>query len=156
MELCGHQFCKPCWTEYLTTKIKNDGQAESISCAGHNCDLLLEDKMILKLLHDPALKKKYHQLISNNFVMSSRLIRFCPAPRCINAIKVQFTTNAFVKCKCGFWFCFECSEESHEPVPCEMVTQWAKLLKTDDPASKNWIARHTRPCPQCKFCTKYL
>ena len=33
---CGHLFCTQCWTEYLTTKIVDEGASQMIECPGNN------------------------------------------------------------------------------------------------------------------------
>ena len=44
---CGHIYCKSCWIEYLTTKIMDEGESQSIECPG-NCNILVRFKAILK------------------------------------------------------------------------------------------------------------
>ena len=31
---CGHLYCTSCWTEYLTTKIMDEGASQMIECPG--------------------------------------------------------------------------------------------------------------------------
>ena len=42
---CGHLFCTQCWTDYLTTKIVDDGMV-TFSCPG-NCKIIVDDKMVM-------------------------------------------------------------------------------------------------------------
>lgn len=65
---CGHRFCNPCWTEYLTMKIMSEGIGQTISCAAHNCDILIDDTTVMKLVPDPKVRTKYQHLITNSFV----------------------------------------------------------------------------------------
>jgi ariadne-1 len=44
---CGHRFCKLCWGEYLKTKIMDEGMGLTISCAAHNCDILVDDNTVM-------------------------------------------------------------------------------------------------------------
>lgn len=44
---CGHDFCTLCWTEYLTTKIMDEGMGQKISCAAHGCDILVDDMTVM-------------------------------------------------------------------------------------------------------------
>ena len=60
--LCGHRFCKTCWVTYLTTKIAHEGKSESISCAAHGCDIIVDDGVVMSLLSDKATKVKYQHL----------------------------------------------------------------------------------------------
>lgn len=65
---CGHRFCISCWAEYLTTKIMSEGIGQTISCAAHNCDVLVDDETVKKLVPDAKVKLKYLHLITNSFV----------------------------------------------------------------------------------------
>ena len=44
---CGHDFCTHCWTEYLTTKIMDEGMGQRIACAAHRCDILVDDMTVM-------------------------------------------------------------------------------------------------------------
>lgn len=65
---CGHRFCELCWRYYLTTKIMEEGQGQSIACAAHACDILVDDETVIRLINDVRVKVKYQHLITNNFV----------------------------------------------------------------------------------------
>ena len=65
---CGHFFCKSCWTEYLSTKIMDEGASQMIECPGSKCDILVDDQTVMNLVKDPRIKLKYQQLITNSFV----------------------------------------------------------------------------------------
>lgn len=65
---CGHRFCVSCWAEYLTTKIMSEGIGQTISCAAHNCEILIDDAVVMKLVPDTKVRVKYQHLITNSFV----------------------------------------------------------------------------------------
>lgn len=65
---CGHRFCTSCWCEYLTTKIMEEGLGQSIACAAHGCDILVDDVTVMRLITEPRVKLKYQHLITNSFV----------------------------------------------------------------------------------------
>lgn len=44
---CGHRFCSQCWMEYLTTKVMDEGMGQTISCAAHGCDILVDDATVM-------------------------------------------------------------------------------------------------------------
>ncbi len=102
---CGHQFCKSCWVAYLTTKIMEEGVGPSISCADHQCDILVDDETVLELITDKAVIRRYKQLITNNFVECNRLVRWCPKPACGHVVKVEHCAFKQVQCVCKavFW-----------------------------------------------------
>lgn len=65
---CNHRFCTHCWTEYLTTKIMEEGLGQTISCAAHGCDILVDDATVMQLVKDSKVRLKYQQIITNSFV----------------------------------------------------------------------------------------
>lgn len=65
---CGHKFCKDCWGEYLRSKIMEEGLGQSISCAAHKCDIIVDDVTVMQMVPDSQVKVKYQHLITNSFV----------------------------------------------------------------------------------------
>uniref|UniRef100_A0A1B6IAE4 RBR-type E3 ubiquitin transferase n=1 Tax=Homalodisca liturata TaxID=320908 RepID=A0A1B6IAE4_9HEMI len=145
---CGHRFCTQCWAEYLTTKIMEEGVGQTIACAAHACDILVDDATVMRLVRDSKVKLKYQHLITNSFVECNRLLRWCPSPDCNNAIKVQYVEARAVTCKCMHTFCFQCGENWHDPVRCNLLKRWIKKCD-DDSETSNWIAANTKECPKC-------
>eukprot|EP00088_Acartia_fossae_P006986 TRINITY_DN13237_c0_g1_i2.p1 TRINITY_DN13237_c0_g1~~TRINITY_DN13237_c0_g1_i2.p1 ORF type:complete len:511 (+),score=134.69 TRINITY_DN13237_c0_g1_i2:117-1649(+) len=143
---CGHLFCKQCWTDYLTTKIMDEGVSQMIECPG-SCDIIVDDQTVMNLTHD-RVKLKYQHLITNSFVQCNRLLKWCPSPDCNNAIKVQTVEAKPVKCRCGHQFCFSCAENWHDPVRCTFIKKWTKKCD-DDSETSNWISANTKECPTC-------
>ena len=68
---CGHLYCTSCWTEYLTTKIMDEGASQMIECPG-NCKIVVNDQTVMSLITDPRVKLKYQHLITNSFVQCNR------------------------------------------------------------------------------------
>ena len=96
---CGHRFCTGCWGEYLTTKIMEEGVGQTIACAAHACDILVDDASVMRLIKDSKVKLKYQHLITNSFVevrhflvkISMHSIDFCVIyMRCKCAIAHNF------------------------------------------------------------------
>jgi len=144
---CGHLYCTSCWTEYLTTKIMDEGASQMIECPG-SCKIVVNDQTVMALITDPRVKLKYQHLITNSFVQCNRLLRWCPSPDCSNAVKVQHVEPRPVKCACGHSFCFACSENWHDPVRCHLIKKWIKKCD-DDSETSNWISANTKECPKC-------
>jgi len=144
---CGHLYCTACWTEYLTTKIMDEGASQMIECPG-SCNIVVNDQTVMSLITDPRVKLKYQHLITNSFVQCNRLLRWCPSPDCSNAVKVQHVEPKPVKCRCGHSFCFACSESWHDPVRCHLIKKWIKKCD-DDSETSNWISANTKECPKC-------
>lgn len=144
---CGHGYCKECWEHYLTVKIIDEGCGDGICCPAHKCHFLLDENMIINTLTNQTVRERYKYLLCNNYVLCNRLIRFCPMPKCNSIIKTEIA-KVTVQCTCGLIFCFLCGLDLHEPVMCETVLKWEKLMKTDGLSSK-WIYENTKNCPNC-------
>ena len=54
-----------------------------------------------------------------------------------------------VKCRCSHVFCFQCSENWHDPVRCHLIKKWIKKCD-DDSETSNWISANTKECPKVK------
>jgi ariadne-1 len=144
---CGHRFCTQCWREYLTTKIMEEGVGQTIACAAHRCNILVDDATVMRLVRDTKVKLKYQRLITNSFVQCSSLLRWCPSPDCNNAIKVHYLEARPVTCKCTHTFCFACGKNWHDPVKCHLLRKWMNIYS--DLRTFNWIAVNTKECPNC-------
>lgn len=145
---CGHAFCKSCWVMYLSTKIMEEGQSGRITCAAHDCNMLVDDQTVLPLVTDPKVKLRYQQLITNSYVECNKQMRWCPKPECGHAVKVVYPEFQPVICVCGTKFCFLCGDSWHEPVKCDLIRKWKKKCD-DDSETSHWIAANTKECPTC-------
>ena len=86
-----------------------------IQCPG--CDIVMDDRAILKVLSkDSKLKVRYQQVLINSFVECNNLLKWCPSPNCENVIKVPHVEAKTVTCSCGHSFCFVCVKDQHDPV----------------------------------------
>lgn len=148
LEECGHKFCKYCWESYLNSKILDSPKA-AITCAAHKCVALMDDEMILGLLTKNHIKEKFHMLIRNSFVQHNPLLRWCPATNCCFAIKVARVEPKGCLCRCGYEFCFGCTEFWHAPIDCQLLDKWKKTLR-GDLSTNRWLLLNTNKCPQCR------
>jgi len=144
---CEHLYCRQCWTDYLTTKIMDDGASQMIECPASDCKIIVDDQTVMDLTQD-RVKLKYKKLITDSFVQCNRLLKWCPSPGCTNAIKVQTVEAKAVKCRCGHLFCFYCLQNWHDPVRCTFIQKWTKKCD-DDSETFNWISANTKECPTC-------
>ena len=121
---CGHCYCSSCWSRYLTDKIVEQGASgSSVQCPGHGCAAVVEDRMVEKVVADPAVVDKYWLLVTNIFVEQHRQMRWCPRPGCATAVRVEVPLAVCVECQCGQVFCFKCGREEHDPVPCHLMAR---------------------------------
>jgi ariadne-1 len=150
---CGHRFCVDCYTTYVVTKIKTEGNAARIRCPGDSCNRIVDSKS-LELLVPAELKDKYHELLTRTYVDDLEALKWCPAPNCEFAIECRVKERDLkrivpsVHCHCGHNFCFGCSLSEHQPAPCSLVKKWLKKCE-DDSETANWISANTKECPRC-------
>ena len=121
---CGEAFCSSCWDEYLSAKLTDQANIQMIQCPG--CDIVMDDRAILKVLNkNSKLKVRYQQVLINSFVECNNLLKWCPSPNCENVIKVPHVEAKTVTCACGHSFCFVCIKDQHDPVrSSNSITVW--------------------------------
>lgn len=76
-------------------------------------------------------------------------MRWCPSPGCTYAIKSNkmLVYRTTCGCKCGKEFCFNCGEDSHDPISCEFIKKWQL---NGNEKSLEYFFKKTKPCPKCK------
>lgn len=150
---CGHRYCVDCYRQYLSQKIRGEGEAARIQCPADSCGRIL-DSASLDLLVTSELKDRYRTLLNRTYVEDKDVFKWCPAPDCPNAIECGVKrkdlerTVPTVECACGERFCFGCPNPDHQPAPCHLVRKWLKKC-ADDSETANWISANTKECPKC-------
>ncbi|KAJ9627107.1 hypothetical protein H2203_003568 [Taxawa tesnikishii (nom. ined.)] len=150
---CGHRFCVDCYRQYLSQKIKEEGEAARIKCPGEGCNNIVDSKS-LDLLVTEDLKDRYQELLTRTYVDDKDNLKWCPAPNCVYAVECGVKqrdlnkTVPTVHCDCNHNFCFGCTLADHQPAPCVLVKMWLKKCE-DDSETANWISANTKECPKC-------
>ncbi|KAH6615714.1 hypothetical protein B0J18DRAFT_288450 [Chaetomium sp. MPI-SDFR-AT-0129] len=150
---CGHRYCVDCYHQYLSQKIKGEGEAARIQCPAEGCTLII-DARSLDLLVTSELTERYHELLHRTYVEDKETLKWCPAPDCQNAVECRVKKKDLdqvvptVACLCGYRFCFGCILNDHQPAPCQLVKKWLKKC-ADDSETANWISANTKECPKC-------
>ncbi|EMR69764.1 hypothetical protein MGN70_009210 [Eutypa lata] len=150
---CGHRYCVDCYRQYLTQKIREEGEAARIQCPSDGCHRIIDSRS-LKLLLTADLTGRYHELLNRTYVEDKDTLKWCPAPDCENAVECAVKKKDLdkvvptVACSCGHRFCFGCILNDHQPAPCELVKRWLKKC-ADDSETANWISANTKECPKC-------
>lgn len=49
---CGHRYCVDCYTQYLASKIRDDGEAARIQCPTSGCKRIVDSKSLTFLVED--------------------------------------------------------------------------------------------------------
>lgn len=148
---CGHRYCTDCYTEYLTNKIKNEGESRRVQCMQESCKLIIDENTTGQLV-DPSVLERYRALLNRAFVSDSGMMAWCPAPGCELAVECHVSHKKLntivptVRCAEGHEFCFGCGQEGHAPCICRIVKMWLKKCE-DDSETSNWIKANTQDCP---------
>lgn len=121
----------------------------AIQCPGFKCEIILSDEEIVNSI-EALYTGRYYQVITNDFVLSNRMLRWCTGKKCTNAIEmIDIVKQPGVRCSCGSHFCFSCSYYVHDLISCDLMKKF-QLLKSKDLASANWIAENCKQCPKCR------
>lgn len=97
---------------------------------------------------------RYKRLLNRAYVDDNPSLRWCPAPDCTFAIECHVPNKSLdsvvpsVRCQCGHFFCFGCSQEDHRPCICRLAKLWLRKC-SDDSETANWISANTKECPKC-------
>lgn len=90
----------------------------------------------------------FHASLFNSNEQHNRSIRWCPSPGCGLAVKVNqlLAYQKNCSCKCGYNFCFQCGEASHDPIPCALMENWR--MNSND-LNVEYLTKYTKECPKC-------
>ncbi|SAM02395.1 hypothetical protein [Absidia glauca] len=150
---CNHRFCVNCYGHYLTQKIKEDGESRRIECPQDQCNVIVDEATVQRVVDDKILAR-YRELLNRTFVDDNDNLRWCPAPDCEFAIECHVPSTSLtsivptVQCACGDIFCFGCGLPDHQPAICSIVKKWLQKCE-DDSETANWISAHTKECTKC-------
>ena len=144
---CKHMFCTDCWNSYLLTRFRSEADPYP-SCMDLKCHYYLDEDVILKLLQSSEEKKFFSRLLVKSFVDCNPAMKWCPGTDCSKAVKVKAAECRAVTCDCGTTFCFQCSQEWHEPLTCALLNRWVKKYSGDSESMK-WVSVNTKDCPKC-------
>ncbi len=143
---CHHFFCRPCFTQYLVSKVEEGVGCPLTRCPEFRCPEVVTENFFQALVPPGALAT-YLRYNLKSFVDMSSAFRWCPGRGC-DYVAMGNSGLRSVLCKCGMLFCFKCGEETHVPASCEDMAVWAEKCKNESETA-NWILANTRKCPKC-------
>ncbi|KAL2935636.1 putative E3 ubiquitin-protein ligase ARI7, partial [Bienertia sinuspersici] len=151
---CGHSYCNTCWKQYISTALTNTGSGIlSLRCPEFECGVAVTKIIVDSLCSEEEIKKYDHFLIRSYVESKKAKIKWCPAPGCECAVEFERGgDDGFgydVTCACLYSFCWNCLEEPHRPVNCELYERWM-AKNASEAENMKWILAFTKPCPQCK------
>jgi ariadne-1 len=97
---CEHTFCSGCWTAYLNSKIRDEGE-HYIRCMAEGCALVAPDSFVRStLIPDSGVPipseseeqesartwTRFQELLVRHFVSCNPSLKFCPYPSCTNTV----------------------------------------------------------------------
>ncbi|ONK72465.1 uncharacterized protein A4U43_C04F19720 [Asparagus officinalis] len=146
---CGHQFCHGCWRGYIGTSVNDGPGCLTLRCPDPSCNAAVGPDMISNFVSDED-KEKYSRYFLRSYIESKRKTKWCPAPGCEFAVKLDMSNSNYdVCCRCTCSFCWNCMEDAHRPVVCETVAKWT-LKNSAESENMNWILANSKACPKCK------
>ena len=140
---CYHMFCNDCYYEYIKEKV-NTNKIERIRCPKKNCDRVLDDNFIERILiKDIPLLDKYKKLQAHRQLILNPKVQLCPFPDC-ESYAMKKGNNNYVSCiKNKHKFCFNCLKGWHGNKNCD---------DSIDKSFKNWSnTTKVKRCPKCKY-----
>ncbi|GAA5943109.1 E3 ubiquitin-protein ligase HEL1 [Sporobolomyces koalae] len=153
---CDHRFCKACYSQYITSKVVDEGESRRIQCMANDCKVIVDEKSV-ELLVSPEVMTRYRKLLNRTYVDDNSSMAWCPAPNCEYAIQCSVPQRSLdvviptVSCACSHVFCFGCGlDGDHRPCCCPIVKRWIKKCK-DDSETSNWISANTKECTKCQM-----
>jgi ariadne-1 len=153
LKYCGHLFCEECWRGYIHTSINNDGLGcLNLRCPNLRCRAVVSEDMVFSLGLSEDDNSKYRKYLVRSYVEQNSDVKWCPAPNCQYAVKVDDVVDASqeVVCNCSYKFCWNCLQESHRPIDCDTVRKWVSMISDGESQNLYWILRNSKPCPMCK------
>ena len=150
---CEHRYCATCYSQYLSQKVKDEGEAARIQCPRDGCHRIVDAKT-LHLLVDKPIEDRYNVLLTRTYVDDKDNLKWCPAPECEYAVDCPVKKRDLsrivptVRCLHDHAFCFGCTLADHQPASCALVKRWLKKCE-DDSETSNWISANTKECPKC-------
>jgi ariadne-1 len=97
---CAHSFCSGCWTAYITSKVRDEGEY-CIRCMAEGCALVVPDPFVKSILvlepgtpvldpseaqENTATWVRFQELLLRHFVGSNPSLKYCPYPSCTNTV----------------------------------------------------------------------
>lgn len=144
---CGHGYCKDCWIQYVSLAVSEGKGCLDLRCPEPKCSERLRHRSIKTFCAKPE-QERYARFWLDAIVEEGKSFKWCPGVGCGRAcIKPENTADAIL-CSCGNEWCFECSNDVHHPVSCDIVKKWnQKAVNEGNNAA--WIMANTKHCPKC-------
>eukprot|EP00923_Selenidium_pygospionis_P016072 GHVN01028145.1.p1 GENE.GHVN01028145.1~~GHVN01028145.1.p1 ORF type:complete len:571 (+),score=103.68 GHVN01028145.1:675-2387(+) len=152
---CGHRFANDTLVNWLNTRLTDQTAKEAMCSKCPSCPCVIPSS-VWRL--DDHLAEALIKHLRHLFVDKHPRFRWCGVPRCDVMVELSDSQPdlPFI-CPCQqsnlnhqLKQCFECGNEWHNPVPCEVLKEWESRKKTDG-RNAFWMFINSKPCPN-KTC----
>eukprot|EP00923_Selenidium_pygospionis_P012500 GHVN01021215.1.p1 GENE.GHVN01021215.1~~GHVN01021215.1.p1 ORF type:complete len:560 (+),score=88.36 GHVN01021215.1:64-1743(+) len=146
---CGHRFLKNTLRQYLS--VHSEDRADDVClCPIPDCGCVVGRKVWMTELGDNQLRERYEERLRKFFVKHNSRFIYCGEIGCTNVLELgeSCSPTSEYTCSCSPHLrkCFNCQDEYHIPVPCDVLKEWRQKC-SDDAANAKWLTALTKPCP---------
>ncbi|XP_067148789.1 cullin-9 isoform X2 [Apteryx mantelli] len=153
---CMHYCCKPCWSEYLTTRIEQN-MVLKCTCPISECCAQPTAAFIRSIISSEEVIAKYEKALLRGYVECCSNLTWCTNPQGCDQILCKDGLGYGEACsKCSWISCFNCSfPEAHYPASCNHMSQWVDddgyyEGMTSEAQSKHLAKLISKHCPSCQ------
>ncbi|XP_075003567.1 cullin-9 isoform X11 [Calonectris borealis] len=153
---CMHYCCKPCWSEYLTTRIEQN-MVVNCTCPISECRAQPTTAFICSIISSEEIIAKYEKALLRGYVECCSNLTWCTNPQGCDQILLKDGFGYGAACsKCSWISCFNCNfPEAHYPASCSHMSQWVDddgyyEGMTSEAQSKHLAKLISKHCPSCQ------
>ncbi|XP_032539493.1 cullin-9-like isoform X5 [Chiroxiphia lanceolata] len=153
---CMHYCCKPCWSEYLTTRIEQN-MVVNCTCPISECCAQPTTAFIYSIVSSEEIIAKYEKALLRHYVECCSNLTWCTNPQGCDQILLKDGLGYGAACsKCSWISCFNCNfPEAHYPASCSHMSQWVDddgyyEGMTSEAQSKHLAKLISKHCPNCQ------
>ncbi|XP_026702271.1 cullin-9 isoform X2 [Athene cunicularia] len=153
---CMHYCCKPCWNEYLTTRIEQN-MVVNCTCPISECRAQPTTAFIRSIVSSEEIIAKYEKALLRVYVECCSNLTWCTNPQGCDQILLKDGLGYGAACsKCSWISCFNCNfPEAHYPASCSHMSQWVDddgyyEGMTSEAQSKHLAKLISKHCPSCQ------
>ncbi|XP_068797000.1 cullin-9 isoform X3 [Struthio camelus] len=153
---CMHYCCKPCWNEYLTTRIEQN-MVLKCTCPISECCAQPTAAFIRSIISSEEVIAKYEKALLRGYVECCSNLTWCTNPQgCDQILRKDGLGYGEACSKCSWISCFNCSfPEAHYPASCNHMSQWVDddgyyEGMTSEAQSKHLAKLISKHCPSCQ------
>ena len=151
LSTCKHWFCNRCWKNHLTEGITNG--SVFLECPSCECHNLIDHATLFSLVGHELYCKYWHHIQRVKIDLSPNW-KWCPQSGCDIVVHIPAVKKpshlVCVQCLCSFDWCFDCQQEPHWPVSCDMTKSYLKVAEEREDKDRVFYVMVKR-CPSCEY-----